>query len=76
MAKIKSVERFRVKPRWVFVKITDDEGHIGWGEGTLEGHDLAVEGAIDEITSRIIGLEAKCACSKQPLHRQPTLTWS
>lgn len=59
MAKIKSIERFRVKPRWVFVKITDDEGHIGWGEATLEGHDLAVEGALDEITTRVKGLEAK-----------------
>jgi galactonate dehydratase len=59
MAKIKTIERFRVKPRWVFVKITDDEGSIGWGEGTLEGHDLAVEGALDEISARIKGLEAK-----------------
>ena len=59
MAKIKQVERFRVKPRWVFVKITDEEGTMGWGEGTLEGHDLAVEGAIDEIAVRIKGLEAK-----------------
>lgn len=59
MAGIKSVERFRVKPRWIFVKITDEEGKVGWGEGTLEGHDLAVEGALDEITTRVVGLEAK-----------------
>lgn len=59
MAKIARVERFRVKPRWLFVKITDDEGKVGWGEGTLEGHDLAVEGALDEIIVRIVGLEAK-----------------
>ena len=61
MAKIKTVERFRVKPRWVFVKITDEEDRVGWGEATLEGHDLAVEGAIDEIVVRIKGLEAKSA---------------
>jgi galactonate dehydratase len=59
MAKIKTIERFRVKPRWVFVKITDEDGRVGWGEGTLEGHDLAVEGALDEISARIKGLEAK-----------------
>jgi galactonate dehydratase len=59
MAKIKTVERFRVKPRWLFVKITDDRGRVGWGEATLEGHDLAVEGALDEIIVRIVGLEAK-----------------
>lgn len=59
MAKIKNVERFRVKPRWVFVKVTDEEGKVGWGEATLEGHDLAVEGALDEIITRVVGLEAK-----------------
>ncbi|KAJ5532981.1 hypothetical protein N7494_009533 [Penicillium frequentans] len=58
MAKIKSIEYFRVKPRWLFVKVTDDEGQIGWGEGTLEGHSLAVEGALDEIIIRIVGYEA------------------
>lgn len=59
MAKIKTVEYFRVKPRWLFVKVTDEEGRTGWGEGTLEGHTLAVEGALDEIIMRIVGLEAK-----------------
>lgn len=58
LAKIKTVEYFRVKPRWLFVKITDDQGGYGWGEGTLEGHTKAVEGALDEIIERIIGLEA------------------
>ncbi|KAJ5123772.1 hypothetical protein N7448_009869 [Penicillium atrosanguineum] len=58
MVKIKSVEYFRVKPRWLFVKITDEEGQFGWGEGTLEGHSLAVEGALNEIIPRIVGLEA------------------
>ncbi|KAJ5083857.1 hypothetical protein NUU61_008436 [Penicillium alfredii] len=58
MAKIKSIEYFRVKPRWLFVKVTDEENQIGWGEGTLEGHSLAVEGALDEIIARIVGYEA------------------
>lgn len=59
MAKIKSVEYFRVKPRWLMVKITDENGGYGWGEGTLEGHDLAVEGTLEEMIPRIIGLDAK-----------------
>ncbi|KAL4798695.1 enolase C-terminal domain-like protein [Aspergillus venezuelensis] len=58
MVMIKSIEYFRVKPRWLFVKITDEEGKFGWGEGTLEGHSLAVEGALDEIITRLVGLEA------------------
>lgn len=59
MAPIKSIEHFRVKPRWVFVKIIDEDGFVGWGESTLEGHDLAVEGALDEMVVRLIGKDAK-----------------
>jgi galactonate dehydratase len=58
LAKIKSIEYFRVKPRWLFVKICDDQGCYGWGEATLEGHTKAVEGALDEIIDRIVGYEA------------------
>ncbi|KAJ5183984.1 hypothetical protein N7492_001600 [Penicillium capsulatum] len=58
MVKIKSIEYFRVKPRWLFVKVTDEENQFGWGEGTLEGHSLAVEGALDEIIPRVVGCEA------------------
>ncbi|PYI04094.1 mandelate racemase/muconate lactonizing enzyme family protein [Aspergillus sclerotiicarbonarius CBS 121057] len=58
MAPIKSIEYFRVKPRWLFVKVTDDQDKFGWGEATLEGHTLAVEGALDEIIARLIGYEA------------------
>ncbi|KAF5620148.1 2-dehydropantoate 2-reductase [Fusarium sp. NRRL 52700] len=35
----------------------DFKGYI-WGEATLEGHDLAVEGCLDEMIPRIIGQEA------------------
>lgn len=59
MAPIQLIEYFRVKPRWLFVKITDEDGKFGWGEGTLEGHDLAVEGAIEELKVRLIGQDAK-----------------
>ncbi|KAG4413114.1 hypothetical protein IFR04_013731 [Cadophora malorum] len=58
MAKIKSVEYFRVPPRWLFVKITDEDGGVGWGEGSLEGHTQAVEGCLDAYTTRIVGMEA------------------
>lgn len=59
MPPITSIEHFRIKPRWLFVKVTDAEGRTGWGEATLEGHDLAVEGALDEIITRVKGLEAE-----------------
>lgn len=58
MAKIKSIEYFRVLPRWLFVKITDDEGRYGWGESTLEGHTEAIEGTLDSLSKRFQGYEA------------------
>lgn len=59
MPAIKTVEYFRVKPRWLMVKITDENGEFGWGEATLEGHDLAVEGCLEEMIPRLVGREAK-----------------
>ncbi len=59
MGKIASLEHFRVPPRWLFVKMTDDEGHIGWGEASLEGHTQAVEGCLDAWAERYKGLEAE-----------------
>ena len=59
MAPIESLEYFRVKPRWLFVKITDSEGRYGWGEATLEGHTRAIEGTLDDMRERIKGEEAE-----------------
>ncbi|KAK7521267.1 D-galactonate dehydratase [Phyllosticta citriasiana] len=58
MAPIKNIEYFRVAPRWLFVKVTDDDANYGWGEATLEGHTEAVEGTLNEFASRLIGFDA------------------
>lgn len=58
MAKIKTIEYFRVLPRWLFVKVCDEQGNYGWGESTLEGHTLAVEGCLDSLRGRFVGYEA------------------
>ena len=74
MAPIATIEHFRVLPRvsscsqpvrpstnlsqWLFVKITDSEGRVGWGEATLEGHTEAIEGTLKGYANRFIGLEA------------------
>lgn len=59
MTKIKTVEYFRLPPRWLFVKIADEDGAVGWGEASLEGHTQAVEGCLDAYTARIIGVDAE-----------------
>ncbi|KAI5861989.1 galactonate dehydratase [Durotheca rogersii] len=58
MPKIQSIIHYRVKPRWLMVKVVDENGQYGWGEATLEGHDLAVEGCLNEMIPRLIGREA------------------
>ncbi|KAK4631120.1 D-galactonate dehydratase [Fulvia fulva] len=55
---IASIEYFRLPPRWLFVKITDEKGNYGWGEASLEGHTEAVEGCLDSFSERFVGQEA------------------
>jgi galactonate dehydratase len=65
MGKIAKIEYFRVPPRWLFVKITDEDGTYGWGEASLEGHTQAVEGCLDAWIERYIGFEAEYALQMQ-----------
>lgn len=65
MGKITQIEYFRVPPRWLFVKITDESGNVGWGEASLEGHTQAVEGCLDAWITRYSGLEAEYAIHDQ-----------
>lgn len=59
MGKIADIEYFRVLPRWLFVKITDEDGNYGWGESTLEGHTEAIEGSLDELIQIFMSYEAE-----------------
>lgn len=57
MSRIVSIESFLVPPRWLFVRIGTDDGGVGWGEASLEGHGEAVSGAIDAARDRLIGAD-------------------
>lgn len=59
MGKITLIEYFRVPPRWLFVKITDEAGNVGWGEASLEGHTQAVEGCLDAYVTQFTGMDAE-----------------
>ncbi|EKM77413.1 hypothetical protein AGABI1DRAFT_122149 [Agaricus bisporus var. burnettii JB137-S8] len=58
MAKIMDLEVFRVPPRWVFVRVTTSDGLVGWGEGTLEGHTEAIEGAYKDLREKFMGWDS------------------
>jgi galactonate dehydratase len=40
---------------WLFVRVTTDEGLVGWGEGSLHGAIASVETAIHEISPILLG---------------------
>jgi galactonate dehydratase len=48
--KIKSMELFKVPPRWLFLKVTTDDGIEGWGEPIVEGKADTVETAVHEMS--------------------------
>lgn len=55
---IDRLETFLVAPRWLFVRIETDDGVVGWGEGSLEGHADAVRTVIDTFAEYLIGRDA------------------
>src|SRR4028119_1022320 len=56
--KITGLETFKVPPRWLFLKITTDEGVCGWGEPIVEGRADTVRAAVEEMSEYLIGKEA------------------
>src|SRR6266850_1214904 len=57
-SRIIRIETFPVPPRWLFVRVETSDGLVGWGEGSLEGHTEAVEGAYAALRDRFIGADA------------------
>lgn len=58
--KIKSIETFLVPPRWLFLKMTTDDGLIGWGEPVIEGKAKTVEACVHEMQDYLIGKNPLC----------------
>ena len=52
--RIKSIETFLVKPRWLFLKMTTEEGIVGLGEPILEGRALTCQTAVKELEPWLI----------------------
>ena len=56
--KIAKLELFKVPPRWLFLKMTTDDGLTGWGEPVCEGKADSVAAAVKELGEQIIGHSA------------------
>lgn len=53
--KITSLTLYKVKPRWVFLKIETDEGITGWGEPIVESRADTTITAVKEFEPFLIG---------------------
>lgn len=61
MSRVERVETFIVDGAWrnfVIVKVTTDEGVVGWGDGTLGWKEFAVEALITDYAERyVVGMD-------------------
>ena len=53
--KIAALECFAVPPRWLFLKVTCDDGVSGWGEPVVEGRAATVAACVGEMADAIVG---------------------
>jgi galactonate dehydratase len=57
--RIKEIELFIVPPRWLFLKITTENGTTGWGEPVVEGKAATVKAAVEEMAVYLRGKDAR-----------------
>jgi galactonate dehydratase len=53
--KIVDLQTFRVRPRWLFLRVQTDDGIVGWGEPGAEARVGAVEAAVSELRDLLVG---------------------
>jgi len=57
--KIQNIELFKVPPRWLFLKMTTDDGIVGWGEPVVEGKADSVAACVNELRDQLIGQDPR-----------------
>jgi len=57
--KIKSMQLYKVPPRWLFLKVMTECGLIGWGEPVIEGKADTVAAAVKEMAALVVGRDAR-----------------
>ncbi len=57
--RITKMETFKVKPRWLFLKIHTDQGIVGLGEPVVEGRADTVATAVRETEPYLIGQDPR-----------------
>lgn len=57
--RVTKMETFKVKPRWLFLKVHTDQGITGLGEPVVEGRADTVATAVQEIEPYLIGQDPR-----------------
>lgn len=57
--KITALELFTVPPRWLFLKVSTDDGFTGWGEPIVEGQAGTVRGAVEDMADYLLGRDPR-----------------
>lgn len=57
--KIVDIQTIAIRPRWLVLRLTTDEGVVGYGEPTLEGHVPAVAAEIRGWREHLIGADPR-----------------
>src|SRR5258706_14147496 len=55
LMKITQIEQFFPRPRTRLVKVSTDQGLVGWGETTLEAKPRSTSAAVDEMADYLVG---------------------
>ncbi len=56
--KIKTIELFKVPPRWLLLRMETESGLVGWGEPVVEGRADAVAAAVNDLQPLLLGKDA------------------
>jgi galactonate dehydratase len=55
--RVTGLELFAVPPRWLFLKLSTDEGVCGWGEPIVEGRVATTRAAVEELGELVVGAD-------------------
>lgn len=58
MARISDIRVLKVPPRWLFVRVTTEDGRVGWGEAIIPKRARAVIGAVADMAANLVGKDA------------------
>lgn len=57
--KLIKLETFRLKPRWLLVRLETDDGFVGWGEPVVEGRTGTTEACVHELWPYLLGQDPR-----------------